>query len=271
MGIAAEYNPLLLQLRLKVPPGKTRLRPIFLRGTKGADSSSIEKPSAFSAYPNLRARFDIQSEKNLSGDTFVAWPYAFGFEPVINIRGWVADAGVTIESGAEKMTRVDYARLVKDFPSESLRLNLGSLFYPVTGFMAPLSLTGIELIRDPEMTGTRSQDTEGGGEFLVTEPSLVKVSLSGLVMRSFLLSPGRYRVQDFPFASSLNDVVFDIQGQGSPSSRVRRIVPFNALNLAPGSDRHHKRADRTGQTSLGTASHLEGVLLLLYINWDESG
>lgn len=233
LGIATEYDSALLETRIELPVELRNVQALNLSSKMLTGSAILSRPANFSAYLNLNLLVELQSELIGSPDAYSSLSFRLGVQPVLNLHGWVLDAGAGFDSGAATEFNLEYARIVKDFPRRLLRLTIGSLFSPVTGYLSSLSYAGVELVHDPEMTRRQHSARYAGKEFIIDKPSLVSVLLNGQVQRNFNLEPGRYQVKGYSFISGLNQVLFNIKDQDGSSYSLHEVVPFDSRILEP--------------------------------------
>jgi len=219
LGIRAEFDPSLIRVVIDVPAEKKRLRTIEVTGGRAPQGRAVVAPADFSAFVNLRARAEMSVGPALS------FPLHLGVQPALNWRGWVLEADATADFDASWEAALETARLVKDFPSSSLRIAAGSLFLPVTGFMSAPSLAGIEIIRNSAAFRPEQPGESVGEELLLAERSLVDIFLNGRALGSLDLDPGRFLIPDIPFVTGINDLV--IGGE-------RRVVAYDTRLLPAG-------------------------------------
>ncbi len=219
LGIGAEFDPSLIRVEIHVPAEKRRPRTIEITGSRTPQGSAVVAPSDFSALVNLRARAE------LSVGPAISFPLHLGVQPALNWRGWVLEADATASFEAAWEAELQTARLVKDFPSSSLRIAAGSLFLPVTGFMSAPSLAGIEIIRSSAAFRPEQPGRLVGEELLVAERSLVDILLNGRPLGSLDLDPGRFLIPDIPFVTGINDLVIGSE---------RRLIAYDTRLLPAG-------------------------------------
>lgn len=230
-GILCEFDSALLQLRMTVPPEKQKAQTLSFGSGAPSLVGDTETPADFSAYVNLGARLDYLSRGPGGPGLESTLPLEFSVGPVVNIKGTVVEAGLTADVADDSRAQVDYARIVKDFPESSLRLDVGSLFMPVTGFMSAASLAGVEIIRDPQMTRYRRPSPGLGEELLIATRSNLSISLNNETLWSAPLEPGRYRVPDLPFVTGVNDLLFTLRDESGAVQTFHRIEPFDSRIL----------------------------------------
>jgi outer membrane usher protein len=212
-GIEPKFDYNLLRLDLFISPENQKLQNISVV-SRQLPNIILEKPADFSAYLNMSANVDIQSSYNI-----VNVPTKFTFQPVFNYKNWVLDTSISDDT----TWGLDYARIVHDFPDNSQRLVLGSLFFPVTGFMMSSSIYGIEFTRNSEMTQGLHNMRSIPEYFSIDKDSNVTMMLNGNIINSSRLFAGRYVVTDIPFIDGINN--FSINTQTN-------LIPYDSKLLS---------------------------------------
>ena len=237
LGIGVRFDPALIRVVISVPADARQPRRVTLSGSARPAPKPVEVPAEFSAVLNLRAKAGLR----LGAD--VSLPLEIELEPALNWRGWVleADAGMGWDSGFSAV--LDTARLVRDFPSAATRLTMGSLFLPVTGFLASARLAGAEVTHRPATYRPEGPLVSVDEELFITDPTRVDVMLNGRPLGSLPLETGRYVIPDIPFLPGINELLIDAE---------RRIIPFDS-RLSPGG---RERILRVGRRSPVDASRI---------------
>lgn len=140
-------------------------------------------------------------------------PVNVDLDGAINLKTWVVEGRASLlEKPVEN--RVDVhrqdIRLVHDWPKQSLRLNVGDLIFPTTGFQSFWNLGGVGLSRDfslqPHLVAYPVKDFE----FFLTNPSEVRVFINGVLRGTFQLEQGTHDLQGFPFTAGESEVEIKI-------------------------------------------------------------
>ncbi|HKP98245.1 MAG TPA: hypothetical protein VJ385_21115, partial [Fibrobacteria bacterium] len=227
-GFPTVLNTTVFELSTGVPAQLlgTKIHP--LTGEK-VDPYSVpaSKPAPFSAFLNARAKerlpyyqynpipSDSQGhgkEQVESGNRNSREPFITDLDAAANLRNWVLEAKATVLEN--KRNGVDVhrqdVRLVHDWPKRSLRLNVGDLIFPTTGFQSFYKIGGMGLSRDfslqPHLPAYPVKDFE----FFLTSPSEVKVYINGTLRGVYQLEQGTHDLQGFPFTAGESEVEIHI-------------------------------------------------------------
>jgi outer membrane usher protein len=150
-------------------------------------------------------------------------------EPVLNIRGYVAEGEIFIQTDPVKDVVVDYARLVRDFPSANTRVFLGSLVFPPEAmFASPGRLAGAGIVRDPDLAFNRPASFSSRKEIFLQNPAAITVYVNGQAAANFRLEAGRHTLGSFPFQTGLNDVKIEIREEGQAPRFEEFSVAFDS-------------------------------------------
>jgi outer membrane usher protein len=234
-GIEGDYDSNLLELSLFIPPGLRRTEQIRLITSPEIPLDTAEKPSFYSAYINVQTRGEYFIQWFESGESESRIPLSLLLQPVANIDSWVTEGEIFFETYPANEVTLNYARVIKDFPTKSIRLNAGSLMFPLEGmFPASSPQTGIGILRDPTLTYQRRAPLTSRQEIFLMNPAAVTIIINGLPIRTFRLPPGRHVLGNFPFTSGLNNVKIEIREEGLPPRTEEFSVPFDASLLVPG-------------------------------------
>lgn len=186
------------------------------------------KPAVFSAYLNTRARQKIPyfqynpipSDSTGHAEDQVESRNRQPREPLLaeldgaaNVRSWVVEAKATLLENQDENTvdvhRQDI-RLVHDWPRQAIRLNVGDLIFPTSGFQSFYKIGGIGLSRDfslqPHLVAYPVKDYE----FFLSNPSEVKVFINGNLRGTYQLDQGTHDLEGFPFTIGESEVEIQI-------------------------------------------------------------
>ena len=108
-------------------------------------------------------------------------------------------------------------RMVYDFPKHSVRSAIGDVRPASNDVLVPLSLGGISFATDFTMIPQGRPLPSPSTELMLERQARVNVFSEGQLLQSLTLLPGRYRVSDFPFATGINDLRFDVFEDGGRS------------------------------------------------------
>ena len=182
--------------------------------------------SNFNAFLNLELwnRFTYES---LSYD-FSATP-----ELGLNIFDWVVEARGGIRTNGELLF-LDYARLVKDFPTLGYRLEIGDLTTPVTDISGVSKLFGASFRKNYDLMADGSSTSSPYiKEIFIREPSKVEIFMNDRKVREKNYESGNYIFQDFPLTRGINRI--SIEWEDSEGLHEEdMIIPFDGGLLNAG-------------------------------------
>ena len=228
-GIDARLDFETLVFEMNIPIEDLPIQILRVRPTSIPSIDSAVAPSRFSAYVNGSGSVELAIGPD---DTKV--PFSASLAGVLNANGWVADAGVTqIYDGVPQSFRVEPTRIAitKDIISESLRINVGNLVYPLQGYQSYLPLIGISVTKLPIL-----QPFDGGTPLLQTmftlrETVTASVAINGQTVRTEPLSSGRVALADLGLANGVNLVETILETETGAITRHATIVPFSSRLL----------------------------------------
>lgn len=209
-GIISKYDSNLLKLELNIPIQEQRVQVLRMPGSS-IPNYVAATPADFSVYLNMRTTMNLQTAYDIQNS--ITLPTQLILQPVINYKGWVLDTSVTSSVIEYPSISLDYARVVHDFPDNSQRLTIGSVFFPTTAFMAPFPAYGVEFTRNPIMTQALRSPYLIRQSFELSQPSAVSIILNDRTLESYQLNSGKYVLPDIPFIGGLNDLVINTNGQ----------------------------------------------------------
>ncbi|MEO7424926.1 MAG: hypothetical protein ABI036_07055 [Fibrobacteria bacterium] len=190
-------------------------------------SVPVSNPGALSSFINVRARerysyfqynphpsdsLGVGRNQVESRNLQNRQPFLVELEGAVNLKTWVLEGkGTVLENST--MDGVDFrrqdVRLVHDWPRKALRLNVGDLIFPTSGFQSFMNIGGIGLSRDfslqPHLVAYPVKDFE----FFLTNPSEVKVFINGILRATYQLEQGTHDLQGFPL--TLGESQIEIQ------------------------------------------------------------
>ena len=186
------------------------------------------KPAGFSAYVNTRVKERVpyfQYNPNpydtngfgkrqvKSRNNHLRDPIITNFEGAVNVKSWVVE-GKTIlwekpDRSTVELSRQEF-RLVHDWPRRALRLSVGDLIFPTTGFQSFLNMGGIGLSRDFSLQPHLVAYPVKEFEFFLSNPSEVKVYINGVLRGVYQLDQGSHNLQGFPFTAGESSVEIQI-------------------------------------------------------------
>lgn len=227
-GVAVDYDPASLQLRVEVPTALRKLVELPVQRRPGPEPVAVDQ-DALSAYLNTDASVRRTAIADDS-ETDVA----------VGIDGAFRWRGVTLEfdGACQGGCSVDHRSLVVDRLDARERLRVGDLPDARAGAIGLPSLRGVgwgtNFDLAPLDTFTPAMETQ----LELSRASSVEVLLGDRVVQRFDLAPGRYNLTDFPLAFGENAALLRITDD-TGRVETRRLGAFVDLALlAPGLSRH---------------------------------
>lgn len=203
-GLTLVYGPEEVELSLTIAPD--RLRERIVGAERRTPPPNLQSPVDFSGYTNLLARGVVTTREE--GDVFF-----FGFEPVLNYRGWVAEASMGFSTAPLTQDTVDddplslqYARLVRDFPEQQIRGEAGLVRYQRGSLFNGPEILGFSATRldeiDPDNPLFRGEDVR----FVVPRYAPVEIYLNDRRYRRDTLNEGPHILPDIPLGRGISRV-----------------------------------------------------------------
>ncbi len=262
-GLDAEFRFDLLVVSLRVPPALRKLNEIHILRAPEAVLAEADDPADVSAFLNLYTRGEYYFSDSGDGDVDSRVPLSFMIEPMLNIRGFVAEGEVFIETHPERDYSVDYLRLVRDIPSENMRVSAGSIIFTPGGmFQARERLAGASVLRDAELAFQRKPAFSSRREIFLQNPATITVYVNDQPVRTYQLPAGRHNLESFPFQNGLNAVKIEIVEEGREPRIEEYSAPFNAELLEKGEMNYFAGAGAaqwTGESPLAAGFFRMGI------------
>jgi outer membrane usher protein len=187
-------------------------------------SVPIYEQSAFSAYMNFRVKDRLPyyqynptpydsagfgKQQVESNNKNPRQPAIVELDGAVNLKAWVLEGRGIVwerpELNAFEFTRQDI-RLVHDWPKRSLRLTLGDLIFPTSGFQTFQNIGGIGFSRDFSLQPHLVAYPVKEYEFFLPNPSEVKVYINGTLKGTYQMEQGTHDMQGFPFTAGESEV-----------------------------------------------------------------
>ncbi|MDB5106372.1 MAG: hypothetical protein JWP91_4061 [Fibrobacteres bacterium] len=207
-------------------------------------SVPVMEPSRLSAYLNTRVmeripyyqyngnRLDSLGSGRATTDALnkqPRQPVITNLDGAVNVFSWVLEGkgGIWEKSDLNgfEANRQDI-RLVHDWPHKAIRLSVGDLSFPTSGFQSFLNMGGIGLSRDfslqPHLVAYPVKDYE----FFLINQSEVKVFINGMLRGTYQLEPGTHDLQGFPFTAGESEVEIQI----TDNSGQMQTINFNFIH-----------------------------------------
>lgn len=233
IGVRLDYDPGDLALDLDIPDRLRKIFEISLAPLKLRRAGEEIGPAAFSAYVTARGRLDARSR--------LASNASRRFSSAVSLDGAASFAGrATIEARADYDQRSERgfalldARLNIVDIDKRLKLTFGDLEYRSVGFQSFERLVGVSASRDFNLQPERSPQPRGRRVIIVDQRSIVEVYANGVLIDTFSLLPGRYRLSDLPLSLGGNDVTLKLTDAFGQERLVNYSVFFDQELLAAG-------------------------------------
>jgi outer membrane usher protein len=203
-GFILSYDDQSAALCLHAEPAALRTRRLALNNAPASPAQTPVKPAKISGFMNLRAGQDYvhDSAAQVPGRA----PARLDLDGALNVKNWVIDGRFDYLEDSVRPWQRDDVRLVHDWPDQMVRLAVGDLSYPVSGFQSFTPMLGMSIARNFSLQPYRVTTPTGRTSFMLASPSRVDVMVNGQRVRTLQLQPGNYDVSDFPVADGSNDV-----------------------------------------------------------------
>ncbi len=125
-------------------------------------------------------------------------------------------------------------RLLRDWPAQQIRLNIGDLSTSAAYGMNPQELTGISITRQWSLNPRNPVQALPTHSLSLPAGAAIDVEVNGFITSSVRLGPGNYKISDIPLFSGANDVVLRIVEPGGKTQLYDLKYFFDAALLKPG-------------------------------------
>jgi outer membrane usher protein len=164
-------------------------------------------------------------------------PLVTNLDGAINLMSWVLEGrGVVWEKptlNEFEVSRQDI-RMVKDWPRQALRLTVGDLIFPTSGFQGFLKMGGVGFSRDFSLQPHLAAYPVKDFEFFLPNRSEVKVFINGALMATYQLEQGSHDLNSFPFSSGESEVEIQITDDTGQMQTLNFSFIHEPSLLAPG-------------------------------------
>lgn len=234
LGLEVVFDEQQLELRVAVPAHLRQSSDISLsRRFPPPGMDRALRPSALSAFLNLRTGIDHVQQSSTGGDEGLQ-PLRADFDGAVNWQNWVAEGQAFYAERGPTHWRRGNARLVRDDPERRIRYSAGDLVYPTTGFQTFQPMAGLTVARNFALQPYRVTEPRGHASFFLNAPSTVEVLVNGRPVRTLQLPAGPHNLQDFVFASGGNDVLLRITDDVGRVETLQLSFFFDPRLLAAG-------------------------------------
>lgn len=163
------------------------------------------QPAPFGGAINYRV------EKAWGADTLGGNSFGTYFDSFINMGGVVLESQSNYQDSNVSGTgwfRGD-TRLVKDFPKNRVRTQVGDVYPSNFGFMPSGPVGGVMIARNFTLNPYRIPFPQGQGNFVLRTRSRVRTFVNGVQVKDETLPPGNYDLRNVPLTNGLNTVVVE--------------------------------------------------------------
>ncbi len=210
----------------------------ILRSGSGQSKIAPEAPAFFSSYLNIDTS-QVFDTRNANSESDTRSPLRAQLENGTRLGSFNLEAyGSYVEqrsadSTVPAFTRQD-VRVIRDFSSELIRTSFGDLNYPTTGFQSFRSMAGFSMTRKFYMSPSKLTFPSGSYELFLQRNSKVFVWINNQMVQVLDLPAGKHSIQDFPFASGVNEIRFEIVDDVGRTETVNYSYFSSAELLKPG-------------------------------------
>lgn len=211
VGISMTVNEANLSLDVDVPleiQKQQRLALVPSNKKPSFDQRSFRHPAKYSGYINLNSSVGYQTVSSLTSsiERKDRTPLELQLEGVLNASGKVLETQYTYYEQADNHWGRDHTRLTWDSPATLERTVLGDLAYPTTGYQNGLSLGGINVTKAFFLDPFQAYYSTGEQNLTLNSRSEIEVYRGKLLMNTFTLPPGEYRLTDLQLEEGANDL-----------------------------------------------------------------
>lgn len=211
----ARYVPQRLVIELDVPMDLRQTESLSLGATQTALRPGVLRPEPWSAIINGRW---VLSQQNVPGDaSSVGRLYA---DVAARWLDWVVEGqGIYALTSQNNPTwNRQSTRLIRDWPSDALRLTLGDFTTSSRGSATSLVLGGLGLARQFSLLPALPISSQPGTALTLAQGGTVDVRVNGVLARTLRLDPGVYQLSEIPVFTGANAVELTVVEPGGKSS-----------------------------------------------------
>ena len=234
-GVGIIFDEAMQELRLIAPGSIRRNEVISIAGARsdGDAEARLERPAPVAAFVTLDVTQAYNHDALGSGREPLQGIIDTGLRLFGN-RGVALEArGFYDEGGAETLRRGE-ARLVYDHVPSMISASLGDLRYGAAEFQAAPPMGGLLVERLFSLQPHRNFRPAGRRAFVLDRRTFVTVVVNGAEVRRLDLPPGRYELEDFPFAEGANDVSLILEDEFGRRDIIDMRGYFDIELLEPG-------------------------------------
>lgn len=240
-GLDAKFDAQTLELKIAVPSMLRKVNRISItREAAFNESEAALEPSAVSAYLNANAAQDVQFGSAVQ--TKGRQPLRSEFDAAMNLKNWILEGNVgyvepfVAASTATQGTawRRGDVRVVRDQPARSLRMSLGDVIFPTSGFQRYQPIGGAAVVTNFSLQPYRTFTASSNHEIVLKSRSRVRLFINGRPIQTLDLPAGRHDLRDFPFIAGVNNVKLEITDDVGRVETVTFPYVYSDLLLEPG-------------------------------------
>lgn len=244
LELTASYDPARIVLQLSIPMSLRRTVDLSLNRRQQNKSETgreqVFTPLPWSLIVNSRwTHSESQSTMNATtvDDVLFADSALFISE---KSGGWTVE-----HAGYQRFSKQDHyvengrwvaqnTRVLRDWPEQQIRLNLGDLSTSAGYGMTPQDLTGIQINRQWSLNPRNLVQALPAHNLSLPAGAAVDVEVNGFIASSLRLGPGNYKISDIPLFGGANDVLLRIVEPGGKVRLYDLKYFFDAALLKPG-------------------------------------
>lgn len=211
-GFRIAFDPATLEMRAEVGAADLATAEVALRGSRATpDPALYDAPEPFAAGVNVGL-----SQRYAHDDPDDGFqPLRASFDGLVNFGGF---GGVTLtgtafyDGSADDRWSRGEIQLTKDVFDRAVRLRAGEFRPSVRAFQGSSRFLGVSAERAfSAIRPFQNVRPSGRSDFVLERESVVEVEVNGVRVETLRLTPGRYSMSDFPFASGPNEVRLVVQ------------------------------------------------------------
>ncbi len=244
LELTASYDPARIVLLLNIPMSLRRTVDLSLnrRQQKNSDTrqEKVFAPLPWSLIVNSRwTHSESQSTTNIpmADDVLFVDSALFISD---KSGGWIGE-----HAGYQRFSKQDLnvqngrwvaqsTRVLRDWPEQQIRLNIGDLSTSAAYGMTPQELTGIQINRQWSLNPRNSVQALPAHNLSLPAGAAVDVEVNGFIASTLRLGPGNYKISDIPLFGGANDVLLRIVEPGGKVRLYDLKYFFDATLLKPG-------------------------------------
>ncbi len=221
-GLEVNFREDFLDLQVEIPPEMRKKKSISLRGELPEYPGERISPVPLSGWINNKLLMRYLYEE---GNYHLENDFGAG----VNFKSWVLDTELTLSTD-EPPFSLNYARVIKDIPFLTSRLEIGDLSYSIKGSDGIRFITGLSLVRSFDITPEKNRFPVGESTIFLEKDSLVEVEVNGQIVNEYELEAGFYHLENFGLSEGVNKVnVFVTDEDGKRVDNL--LLPLSAQLL----------------------------------------